>query len=734
MVDTNSLNKEQREAVLCTEGPLLIFAGAGSGKTRVLTYRIAYLIDEKHVYPGNILAITFTNKASREMKERVEALVGSVARDMWISTFHSMCVRILRYNIDKIGYKKNFVIYDTSDQQVLVKSCMKELNIDDKQYPTRFVLNSISKAKNELISPKKYMKDKDNDFREETVSKIYSLYQKKLFESNALDFDDIIMKTIELFEADSSTLDYYSKKFKYIHVDEYQDTNYAQYRLISALAKGHRNLCVVGDDDQSIYGWRGADIRNILEFEKEYPDTKIIKLEQNYRSTKYILNAANSVIKNNMGRKPKKLWTESSDGEKITVFQASNEHEEAKFVSQTILKGIDEGMVYNDYAVLYRTNAQSRVIEDMFMRYKIPYRIVGGTKFYDRMEIKDIIAYLRLVQNPLDEISLRRVINVPKRNIGATTIEKLDQYAASKGINLMLAVLDAQNVDLQKRALSSLQKFGELLEEAARISSENDVPKLVKYILDQTDYINILSKSEDVQDQARIENLQEFLSVAEEFHKSSEDKSLGAFLEGISLVSDIDEVDEEEHAVILMTLHSAKGLEFPVVFMTGMEQGIFPHMQAMEDDNDMEEERRLCYVGITRARQKLYMSYAYQRMIYGRTQFYEVSDFLEEIPLDCIEGGEEKNNFKNSKNNNRTESIIKKPASLTQKEVSVIASLNLKALHEFKTGRKVIHSKWGEGTIVSVDKKGSETEIVVAFDNMGIKRLMAKYAPIEFID
>lgn len=1047
MIDFESLNREQREAVLTTQGPLLILAGAGSGKTRVLTYRIAHLIEDEGVYPASILAITFTNKAAGEMKERVERLVGEAARDMWIATFHSVCVRILRRDIDKIGYNKNFVIFDSSDQQTLMKHCLKELNVDDKIYTPKGVLEAISKAKNELITPGRYIDGREYDFRAKKISEIYALYQKKLLQNNALDFDDIIVKTIELFDMDKAVLDYYQRRFKYIHVDEYQDTNYAQYKLISLLAENHRNLCVVGDDDQcvaegtmikgvngdipvqhikeqdliacaagsgeitrgsvekickkkyhgpmirilteggkvlkatpnhltfakiniirgihyvylmykrdmgyrigqtqavrsrksgnmsnglavrlnqeqadkawilkicstkgeasfyeqyystkygiptvvfsekgraismnqellnklyreintyeaadrimadhnlyidyphhfssavvrgntarrivnisffsckksaradyyshrisfitsgeesrekfkregfftrkeknsswrveterreydeaeafakrlsavdsldiirkakltddssfyflpvgslregmsigvyangrvvedkvakitveeydgyvydlsipelrqyisddvivhnSIYGWRGADIRNILEFEKEYPNTKVIKLEQNYRSTQVILDGANGVISNNRGRKAKRLWTEKKSGDKITVFETSNEQEEAHFIATTILKGTDEGASFNDYAVLYRTNAQSRAIEEALMRYRIPYRVVGGQKFYDRKEIKDIIAYLRVIINPSDNISLGRIINVPRRNIGDTTYEKLQRYASLEGISVMQAVFEADKVEgLSTRAVSSVKKFGELMERYLDSYGSFSVSGLIKDVLENTGYIKELEKSGEIEDETRIENLQEFLSAAEEFEKTAEDNSLLSFLEGVALVSDLDNVKEEEHAVIIMTLHSAKGLEFPVVFMAGMEQGIFPHIQSMGNEDEIEEERRLCYVGMTRAKKKLYMSYAYQRTLFGRTQCNAVSDFLNEIPPQVIEGMEEKIQRREEKRSLIADKIVNRMPVMTQREIKVMASKD-----SIRVGQKVSH-------------------------------------------
>ena len=776
-----NLNDMQREAVLTVDGPVLILAGAGSGKTTVIVNRIVNLLkygnvynsnyipseltmddlkimrDFKNkdknnsdmkavedimsgcgVYPGSILAITFTNKAANEMKERVKRIIGDIANSMWISTFHSICARILRKDIDKIGYKKNFVIFDSSDQQTVMKHCLKELNIDDKTYPPKSMLEEISKAKNELIMPEKYLEGREFDYRSKKISEIYALYQKKLNQNNALDFDDIIMKTILLFIMDGNVLDYYQHKFKYIHVDEYQDTNYAQYKLISMLAEKHRNLCVVGDDDQSIYGWRGADIRNILEFEKGYTDTKVIKLEQNYRSTSIILNAANGVIKRNMGRKPKTLWTENKAGDKITVYEATNEHDEAHFVASTIKKGIDEGASFNEYAVLYRTNAQSRVVEDMFMKYSIPYRLVGGKKFYDRKEIRDIIAYMRVINNPVDDISLRRIINVPKRNIGDTTLNKIGDYAALCNISILQAVLEINKViSLSSRAATSVKSFGVLMSKFIDSYESYDVPGLVKEIIDATGYLHELQESDDTQDESRIENLQEFISVAMEFNKNNEDKSLGAFLETIALVSDLDNLEEGEDAVIVMTLHSAKGLEFPIVFLIGMEQGIFPHMRSLEDELEMEEERRLCYVGITRAKKKLYMSYAFERTLYGRTQCNAVSDFLNEVPGNCIQGNDDKKHevkkqqLKNQeyKNSARvTERIVNKMPILTPKEVQLKTSKD-----SMTVGKKVLHKKWGSGLIVASISKDDDFELTIIFETQGIKKLSAKYAPLEYI-
>ena len=635
----NLLNREQYLAATTTEGPLLILAGAGSGKTRVLTYRIAYMIDELKVYPSQILAITFTNKAAGEMKERVKALIGEEAENMWISTFHSSCVRILRREIDKIGYTKNFTIYDTYDQKALLKQVIEELSINTKEINEGEILNKISRAKDKLISPQQFKRKNESNFRENKIADAYILYQKKLKNNNALDFDDIIVKTIELFRGSPEVLDFYQRKFRYILVDEYQDTNKAQYELIRLLAAAHKNICVVGDDDQSIYGWRGADIRNILDFEKDYPNTVVVKLEQNYRSKANILNAANEVINNNTERKSKVLRTEDVPGDKIKIFRAFNDTQEGDFVASEIKKIIyNEEKTYKDFAVLYRTNAQSRVFEEVFIRKDIPYRIIGGLKFYDRKEIKDIMAYLKVINNPLDAISLRRIINVPKRNIGDATIGKVLDFSLEVNDNLYNVMLDAASIPtLTSRNISSISSFMNLMEDFMEMKEQLSVSMLIEYILEKTKYLDELKNSKNPEDESRVDNLKELVSAAVEFEKNEEDKSLGAFLEKVTLVSDVDNYDESSDSVVLMTVHSAKGLEFPVVFMVGMENGIFPGTRSFDDNTEMEESRRLCYVGITRAKETLYLTHAEIRRVFGRTQAFAPSDFLREIKADLKE-------------------------------------------------------------------------------------------------
>ena len=704
-----NLNDKQREAVMTTEGPLLILAGAGSGKTRVLTHRIAYLIKEKKVSPSNILAITFTNKAAEEMKTRVEDLLGYIG-DLWVSTFHSACVRILRRDIDKIGYDRNFVIFDTTDQKALIQECLKELNLSEKQYPVKTVLNAISSAKDKMVTPEEYIYVFGNEYRSKKISEIYKLYQKKLKKNNALDFDDIIIKTIELFKESPEVLDFYQRKFKYIMVDEYQDTNTPQYHFVNMLAQKYRNLCVVGDDDQSIYGWRGADVKNILNFEKDYPDAKVIKLEQNYRSTKTILEAANYVIDNNIRRKKKTLWTNNEQGEKIILCELDNEREEAEFVIQEIISLKErENRSFRDFAILYRTNAQSRAFEEALMRVRIPYKVVGALRFYDRKEIKDIIAYLRILVNPYDDISFKRIINVPKRGIGAATIEALEATALEKDTSLFFAI---DNAKVSQRAKNSLLEFKEFILELIDKKDTMTVSEVINYILEETGYVEELEKEESEQAEGRIENLKEFLNAAYEFEESSEDKSLEAFLAGITLVSDIDLAGEIGESVVLMTLHSAKGLEFPVVFMVGMEEGIFPSFKSFTDEYELEEERRLCYVGITRSKEKLYMTYARRRNLYGKSQYSSYSRFISEIPERFLVRYHE----------------LSKPRE-EYRSVSSYVERKTYEKAQYNLGDKVEHKIWGIGTVVKVEGE----EITVAFPNVGIKKLDLKFAPIKAI-
>jgi len=638
MNNLENLNKEQKEAVLYTEGPLLIFAGAGSGKTRVLTYRVAYLIEEKGVYPTNILAITFTNKAANEMKERVGGLIGNT-EGMWISTFHSACVRILRQNIESLkDFKKNFVIFDTKDQETLIKECLKELNLNDKNFPIRGVATEISRAKDMLIGPDKYYDRNMHDIRKRKLADIYSLYQKKLQKNNALDFDDILNKTVELLEQNPDVLQYYRNKFRYILVDEYQDTNFSQYTLIRLLAGEHKNLCVVGDDDQSIYSWRGADIGNILNFEKDFPGAKVIKLEQNYRSTQVILDAANSVIKNNFARKSKKLWTQKSTGRLIIYHYAVDEREEADFIMNEVERVIaEERRDLGDFAILYRTNAQSRVLEEACMSHGLPYRIVGGFKFYERKEVKDIVSYLRVIQNPDEDLSLKRIINIPKRGIGNAALDALTQYAASKADSLFSALLEVDNISrVSPKAKKGIKEFVSIMSELMGIAETEKVSKLVKEVLERTGYLDELEKGEDEESRTRAENIKELLSATFEFEALNENALLPDFLEQIALMSDIDTLEEGKSALVMMTLHSAKGLEYPFVFISGMEEGVFPSQRSYFEANQMEEERRLMYVGITRAMERLYLTAAFERTLYGSTTYNTVSQFIREIPKELL--------------------------------------------------------------------------------------------------
>lgn len=722
------LNEKQQEAVKHTEGPLLIMAGAGSGKTRVLTHRIAYLLEEKGVPPRNILAITFTNKAAREMRDRVIDLVGKDAENMWVSTFHSMCVRILRRDIDRIGYDRNFTILDSADQVSVVKQVLKNLNLDPKQYDPRAMLAAISSAKNELISDQDYEK-KAGNFFERQVARVYSGYQQTLRKNQSLDFDDLIMQTIVLFQRVPETLEYYQRRFQYIHVDEYQDTNHAQYMLVKQLASRFHNICVVGDSDQSIYRWRGADITNILDFEKDYPNAQTIFLEQNYRSTKYILQAANHVIENNRSRKPKKLWTENEKGEKITYYQGVTEREEALFVVDEIRSLIQEGYRPDEIAILYRTNAQSRIMEDVLLKSNITYQIVGGMRFYDRKEIKDMLAYLRLITNPNDDISFERIVNEPKRGIGRTTLERLQNYAALHDISLFETVKEVDFTGVSKRAANALVEFGELIESLAQQQEYLTATDMVEQVLERTGYEDMLKREGTLEAQSRLENLEEFKTVTQEFEKNAEDKTLVSFLTDLALIADIDQMDEEESVdgkVTLMTLHSAKGLEFPVVFLIGMEENVFPHSRSMFDDEEMEEERRLAYVGITRAEKKLYLTHAKMRSLYGRTNMNPISRFIQEIPEDLLEGYEQarKSMYGSAFDNRTGDSRPKRKARRVHQPPNA-------AEETWTPGDKVNHKKWGQGTIVRVQGEGDDMELDIAFPApTGIKRLLAKFAPI----
>jgi DNA helicase-2/ATP-dependent DNA helicase PcrA len=727
----NGLNPEQQRAVKTTEGPLLLMAGAGSGKTRVLTHRIAYLMVEKRVNPYNILAITFTNKAAREMKDRIYNMMGGTADEIWISTFHSMCVRILRKDIDRLGYSRNFTILDSTDQLSVVKNIMKERNIDSKKFDPRAILGSISSAKNELKTPDDYAK-LAGDYYDKIVSDVYELYQKRLRKNQALDFDDLIMITIQLFQRVPEVLEYYQRKFQYIHVDEYQDTNRAQYMLVKLLASRFQNLCVVGDSDQSIYRWRGADIANILSFEKDYPRAKVILLEQNYRSTKRILFAANEVIKHNINRKPKNLWTENDEGNKIFYYRADSEQTEAHFVAGKIKELVESGKrKYSDFAVLYRTNAQSRVMEEVLLKSNIDYSIVGGIKFYDRKEIKDTLAYLRLIANPDDDISLQRVINVPKRGIGSSSIDKIADFANLHDISMFEALKSIDLIGLSPKITRAASEFRDLVDGYTKMQEYLSVTELVEEILDKTGYREMLKAEKSIEAQSRLENLDEFLSVTKSFEETNDDKSLIAFLTDLALVADIDKLDEDGQktdTVVLMTLHSAKGLEFPVVFLIGVEEGVFPHSRSLMEEAEMEEERRLAYVGITRAEEELYITNAGMRTLFGRTNVNPPSRFIREIPVDLLEEVQLKQE--------RTSTPFGSPARQVQAQRRPVsrpmATTTGGEQIGWRVGDKAEHVKWGTGTVVSVKNEGESMELDIAFPSpVGIKRLLAKFAPIK---
>ena len=770
------LNPPQRQAVEITENPLLIMAGAGSGKTRVLTHRIASLIATRKAPPWAILAITFTNKAAREMQERVSKLVGPEGRDIWVSTFHSMCVRILRKDIERIGFSSNFSILDSTDQLSVIRNCMKELNIDTKKFEPKAVQAVISASKNELITPAQY-EQKIGDYFEGLIAKVYKMYQKRLKSNNSLDFDDLIMKTIELFSEVPEVLDFYQKKFKYIHVDEYQDTNRAQYMLCKMLADKHHRICVVGDSDQSIYRWRGADITNILNFEEDYPEAKVILLEQNYRSTSNILNAANGVIALNTGRKPKKLWTDSEEGAKIKVYRADSEHDEGYFVTGEISKNVKTGSAYQSHAILYRTNAQSRVIEEILIKSDIPYQIVGGIKFYDRKEIKDLLAYLRLLSNPDDDISLTRIINVPKRGLGDTTVGKLAAAAGERGVSIFRVLQTVDDLGFAGRTRNMLVEFYDMIEALHRMVEFLSVTELTEKILEMSQYRLELQNENTLESRSRLENIDEFLSVTQEFEKNNEDKSLVSFLTDLALIADIDSVNDEEErsdAVVLMTMHSAKGLEFPTVFIVGMEEGVFPHSRAFQDNDELEEERRLAYVGITRAEKQLFLSCARMRTLFGRTTANAPSRFLEEIPEELKEdtemnsdrfrrggsevggayggrgfGGGSRGNFNGGNTSTATRGGSAAgsnggSSSLAAGNNRVVVTTGgsqrvtggaTAATGDFNAGDKVSHGKWGVGTVVSVKGSGNDTELQIAFPApVGIKRLLAGFAPITKVE
>lgn len=726
----DTLNDRQCEAVKHTEGPLLITAGAGSGKTKVLTCRIAHLL-ELGVAPYRILAITFTNKAAKEMKERVTNLVGAQADSIWLSTFHSFCAKLLRFEVDGFhGYTRNFTIYDSSDQLVLVKDCLKKLNLDDKQFMPRSVLGTISSAKNVLMDAKAFAAQA-SDFYEQKVADVYALYQEKLRENNAVDFDDLLFLAVRLLQEKEDVREKYQSRFQYILVDEYQDTNHAQYALTKILAARWRNICVVGDADQSIYAWRGADIRNIIDFTRDYPDAASIKLEQNYRSTKTILHAANAVIDNNESRPKKTLWTENPAGNKIIHYQAQTEHDEADYIAGVIYNRHEiSHEPYGDMAILFRTNAQSRVLEEKLMRYAIPYTMVGGTKFYDRKEIKDVLAYLRLLYNPEDSLSLTRIINVPKRNIGATTMEHVAAYAEEQGISLFEALSSTDEIPVTKRARTSLENFAAMIFDLLNDIEGKDVLSLIETVIKQTGYGDMLDKEaeHDPQGESRKENVGEFLSVAKDYMDSNPDGNLQDFLENVALVSDVDDFESSDSKVTLMTLHAAKGLEFPVVFLTGLDEGLFPHSRTLLDPAQVEEERRLAYVGITRAERQLYVTNAITRTMYGRISAYMPSRFLAEIPPQLMEDYHRKSAMPQS----RTTAVPgKQRVSILTKPVASSLPKKHAVTDTFAKGDKVRHKIWGIGTVLDVIGEGPNMQMKIQFPTKGVRQVVVKYAPLE---
>ena len=755
------LNDKQHEAVVNTEGPCLVIAGAGSGKTKVLTHKIANLI-EKGVKPWNILAITFTNKAANEMKARVQNLIGDdEAKDMWIGTFHSICVRILRRTIEAIGFDKSFVIFDTSDQKSIIKACLKELDIDDKMFSERSVQCEISNAKNEMLEPEEYARKYSGDFRKDKIAEIYSLYQKKLKANNAIDFDDIINYTIKVLTESPEALEYYSDKFHYVLVDEYQDTNKAQFTLITMLAARYGNITVVGDNDQGIYSFRVADISNILNFERDFPGTRIIKLEQNYRCSQNILDVANAVIKNNETKYEKKLWTQNDKGTKVKMHKADNEYDEATYIVENINRLKREEYYKNsDFAVLYRMNTQSRSIEDILRREDIPYKIVGGLKFYERKEIKDAIAYLRLIQNPADNLSLKRIINEPKRGIGKASLENIEELADRNGISMYEVIKRANEFELNRVFVNS-REFVETIEDLAKRKSALKISEIITETMKKTGYIKALEEEDTVEAENRIENLNELLTVAMEFEEENAENGLAEFLEGITLSSDLDNMEETEDTVTLMTLHSAKGLEFPVVFLVGMEEGIFPGYKSIGEAKELEEERRLCYVGITRAKEHLHMTCAKQRTVFGSTSCNAVSRFMKEVPQDMVEGyedvveGNRRNTFEDTntmwnyggKSNVVSYSVapasMRKPASAGFAFRSADSFLNSISkpsvaagavdMSVYEAGKRVYHKKFGEGTINYVEQEGDDLKVDITFEKAGHKRLMAKFAGLEVL-
>lgn len=720
------LNKEQQQAVQHTEGPLLILAGAGSGKTKVLTVRIAHLLAQG-VNPYEILAITFTNKAAKEMKSRVEGLVGDVATRIWLSTFHSFCAKFLRFELDNfLGYNSNFTIYDTSDSQAVIKAALKALNLDDKYYPVGAMIGAISDAKNKLLFASDFRKQA-RDFYQQKVADVYEYYERELRKNNALDFDDLLLVAVKLLQSNEAVLDKYSKRFRYVMIDEYQDTNHAQYLLAKLLASHWKNIAVVGDADQSIYAWRGADIQNILDFEKDYPNCTSIKLEQNYRSTKIILDAANAVIENNEGRPKKNLWTDKTEGAKIQHFTAQSEHEEAAFIGDTIAKKHDiHGVPYGDMAILYRTNAQSRVLEEALIKRALPYTMVGGTKFYDRKEIKDVLAYLRVLYNPFDDLSLLRIINVPKRSIGATTVAKLQDYARANGTSLFMTLTQLHLVDTIKgKTKEKLEEFGILIFTLVAEMEDKTVLDILESILDRTGYLAQLEESTDPQDQARAENIGELLSVAKDFQDTNPSGTVEDFLEQVALVNDVDSFEQEEAKVTLMTLHAAKGLEFPIVFLCGLEEGLFPHSRTLMNPEEIEEERRLAYVGITRAEKELYISNATTRTVFGRTSSYLPSRFIDEIPEELVDGLRAKRKVPDD-----IKRHVPQHMSVTSRPVTKPIVRN-EVIADWKVGDTAIHSKWGNGKVINVAGEGAGMKLTIEFPTQGVRVVMAKFAPVK---
>lgn len=722
----DGLNREQAQAVQHTEGPLLILAGAGSGKTKVLTVRIAYLLSQG-VNPYEILAITFTNKAAKEMKSRVESLVGDVANRIWLSTFHSFCAKFLRFELDNfLGYNSNFTIYDTSDSQAVIKAALKALNLDDKYYPVGAMIGAISDAKNKLLFASDFRKQA-KDFYQQKVADVYEYYERELRKNNALDFDDLLLVAVKLLQTNATVLDKYSKRFRYVMIDEYQDTNHAQYLLASLLSSHWKNIAVVGDADQSIYAWRGADIQNILDFEKDYPNCTSIKLEQNYRSTKIILDAANAVIDNNEGRPEKNLWTDKTEGAKIQHFTAQSEHEEAAFIGDTIVKKHDiHGVPYGDMAILYRTNAQSRVLEEGLIKRALPYTMVGGTKFYDRKEIKDVLAYLRVLYNPFDDLSLLRIINVPKRSIGATTVSKLQDYARTNGTSLFMTLTQLHLVDsIKGKTKEKLEEFGILIFTLVAEMDDKSVLDILEAILDRTGYLAQLEESTDPQDQARAENIGELLSVAKDFQDTNPTGTVEDFLEQVALVNDVDSFEQEESKVTLMTLHAAKGLEFPIVFLCGLEEGLFPHSRTLMNPEEIEEERRLAYVGITRAEKELFISNATTRTVFGRTSAYLPSRFIDEIPSELIDGLRAKRKVPDD-----IKRHVPQHMSVTSRPVTKPIIRN-EVIADWKIGDTALHSKWGNGKVVGVDGQGAGMKLTIEFPTQGVRVVMAKFAPVK---